>query len=76
MTSLECMPRNIDSNRKHDGSPNVGDHSFPPYPNHERNIPNTMRLLPVPTDRNFMYNHRGWPCPKNDYGWLNAFGEL
>lgn len=38
--------------------------------------PYTIRLLPVPTDRTFMYNHRGWPCPKNDYGWLNAFGEL
>lgn len=74
--SLECMPRNIDSNRKHDSSPNVGDHSFPSRPNHERNIPYTMRLLPsLPTEISCIITAGGL-VQKNDYGWLNAFGEL
>lgn len=31
----------IDSSRQHDSSPNTGDHSIPPYPNRERDIPPT-----------------------------------
>ena len=77
MTSPGMHAKNIDSNRQHDSSPNADGHSFPPYTNHERNIPPTH-------DANSSRPYRpkllciitmGGPV-QNDHGWLNAFGEL